>query len=130
MTLNTQQTKKLRGLIDERRRVLAAEIHQDVAKAREEPFSELAGQAPDSGDESVAALIQDLDQFDVSRDLTEWRDLEAARGRMASGSYGVCADCGTDIEYGRLCATPGAARCVQCQERHEKTHAGIGRPKL
>ena len=130
MALNRQQTEKLRGLIDHRRRSLIAEIREDVAKERQEPFGELAGSAPDSGDVSVATLIHDLDQFDVTRDLTELRELEAARERMTAGSYGVCSDCASDIEYARLRANPGAARCVRCQELHEKTYAGSGRPTL
>ena len=130
MALNAHQTKELRHLISERRTALIAEIRADVAKARDEPFGELAGATPDSGDESVADLLQDLDQFDVSRDLTELRDLEAARERLASGQYGVCVDCRTDIEYARLRASPGAARCIRCQATYEKTHAGSGRPTL
>ena len=130
MALNAQQTHELRHAIDRRRKALIAEIRADVAKARNESFGELAGAAPDSGDESVAALLQDLDQFDVSRDLTELRELEAARERLASGQYGVCIGCGGDIEYPRLRANPGAARCIGCQELHEKTHAGAGRPTL
>jgi RNA polymerase-binding transcription factor DksA len=130
MALNAQQTGELRRAIDQRRNALIAEIRADLAKARAEPFGELAGAAPDSGDESVATLLQDLDQFDVSRDLSELHELEAARERFASGQYGVCTDCGTDIEFARLRANPGAPRCITCQERHEKTYAGIGRPKL
>ena len=130
MALNPQQTQELRGLIARRKKSLVLEIRQDVAKTREEAFGELAGSAPDSGDESVAGLIRDLDQFDVSRDLGELRKLEAAQSRMQSGSYGVCADCGSDIDYGRLRASLGAARCVRCQQTYEKTHAGSGGPTL
>jgi RNA polymerase-binding transcription factor DksA len=130
MALTAKQTEELKGMIDKRRSALVAEIRADMAKARSEPFGELAGEAADSGDESVATLIQDLDQFDVSRDITELRELEAARGRMGSGEYGTCIDCGTEIEYARLRANPGAARCISCQETYEKTHAGVGRPTL
>ena len=130
MALNAQQTHELRHAIDLRRSALIDEIRADVAKARNEPFEELAGGAPDSGDESVAMLLQDLDQFDVTRDLSELRDLDAARARLASGQYGVCVDCGSDIAYARLRANPGAARCIACQEIHEKTYAGSGRPTL
>ena len=130
MALNAQETNELRHAIDRRRKTLIAEIRADVAKARSESFEELAGAAPDSGDESVASLMQDLDQFDVSRDLSELRELDAARERLASGQYGVCVDCGSDIEYARLRASPGAARCIGCQELHEKTYAGSGRPTL
>lgn len=130
MALTAQQSAELEGMIDQRRNALVAEIRQDMAKARAEPFGELAGAAPDAGDESVATLIQDLDQFDVSRDVTELRELDAARDRIKSGQYGTCTDCGGEIEYARLRANPGAARCIKCQERYEKTHAGSGRPTL
>jgi RNA polymerase-binding transcription factor DksA len=130
MALSAQQTEELRRIIDKRRKALIAEIRADVAKARDEAFGELAGAAPDSGDESVADLLQDLDQFDVSRDLTELRGLEAARERMAAGRYGTCIECGGEIEYARLRVNPGAARCIACQAVHEKTYAGGGRPTL
>ena len=130
MALNQQQTNELEGMIEQRRRALAVEIRADVAKARAEPFGELAGSAPDSGDESVAMLLQDLDQFDVTRDLGELRELEAAHERLTAGQYGVCVDCGVDIEYARLRAHPGAARCIDCQQQYEKTHAVGGHPKL
>ncbi|HZQ73853.1 MAG TPA: TraR/DksA family transcriptional regulator [Burkholderiales bacterium] len=130
MALTSQQSEELKDLIDKRRSALVAEIRQDVARARNEPFGEIAGSAPDAGDESVAVLIQDLDQFDVSRDLAELRELEAARERIASGQYGTCSECGSEIEYARLKANPGAARCLHCQQVFEKTHAGAGRPTL
>ena len=130
MTLSPQQIDQLRTLIARRREALAAELRRDVGRAREESFGALAGTTPDLGDESVAALIADLDQSELSRDLTELRELEAARARLADGSYGVCADCGTDIEFERLRAAPGALRCLACQARHEKTFAGLGGPSL
>ena len=76
----------------------------------------------DHGDESVAALLSDLDQAELSRDVAELREIEAARKRLADGAYGICLDCAADIAMERLTAEPGAARCVKCQARHEKTY--------
>lgn len=126
MALTTQQTRELDGLIAQRRDALIAELREEAEKAREERFSDLAGEVADSGDESVAALIADLDQAELARDVEELRRLEAARGRMASGEYGVCADCSRDIGFERLRATPAAIRCIDCQTRHEKTFAVPG----
>jgi RNA polymerase-binding transcription factor DksA len=39
-------------------------------------------------------------------------------------------DCGTDIGFARLKAFPAALRCIQCQERHEKTYGGEPKPSL
>ncbi len=130
MALTPKQVEELKGLIAHRRQMLAAELHSDVARIREEQFGELAGAAPDSGDESVAALIADLDQAELSRDLGELRGLEAAGERMSKGTYGTCVDCAADISFERLRAEPGALRCVDCQRLHEKTFAGAGGSSL
>jgi phage/conjugal plasmid C-4 type zinc finger TraR family protein len=34
---------------------------------------------------------------------------------------GICIDCGCAIEAERLTACPTARRCLDCQERHERT---------
>lgn len=130
MALNPQQTEELRGRIDGRLRLLIREIQEETARQREEPFSEHAGIAPDTGDESVATLLADLDQADVTRDLGEVRALDAARARLDEGTYGECVECGNDIGYERLKAEPSALRCIDCQRRHEKTFASPTRTTL
>src|SRR5678809_518319 len=130
MALTTEQTRELKSLISGRRNALIAELSEDVRKTRAERYGEVAGEVPDHGDESVASLIADLDQAELGRDVDELRGLEAARERIAGGDYGVCADCGRDIGFERLRATPSAIRCIACQTLHEKTFAGPGNPSL
>jgi len=130
MALTTEQTRELKSLISGRRNALIAELSEDVRKTRAERYGEVAGEVPDHGDESVAALIADLDQAELSRDVDELRGLEAARERIAKGDYGVCVDCGRDIGFERLRAAPSAIRCIACQTLHEKTFAGPGSPSL
>src|SRR5260221_14143771 len=124
MPLTRNETKTLSHLIEQRREALLAELREDAERSREHPYAEHAGPAPDSGDESVAALFADLEQADLSRDVGEFRALETARERISQGEYGICADCGSDIGFERLKAFPAALRCVQCQERHAKTYGG------
>jgi RNA polymerase-binding transcription factor len=122
MPLNRREVIELARALEERREQLAAEIRREAARARDETWSEVAGEVHDRADESLADLVADLDSAEVSRDLAEVRELDAARARIADGSYGVCADCGADIPLARLRAQPAALRCVACQERHEKTY--------
>jgi len=122
MTLNRREVIELAREIEDRRAVLAAEIRRTAARARDETWSEVAGEVHDRADESLADLVSDLDLAEVKRDLAEVRALEAARARIADGTYGVCADCGADIPAARLHAQPAALRCIACQERHEKTY--------
>ena len=130
MPLNRRETIELASAIEERREALAVEIRREVARARNEPFAEVAGEVHDTGDEALADLVADVDNAEVTRDLAEVRELGAARARIADGSYGVCADCGVDIPVERLRAQLAALRCIACQERHEKTFAGGPRPTL
>ena len=130
MALTPKQSEELRKRVEKRRAELIAELREDAARARDEPYSEHAGIAPDTGDESVATLMADLEQADLSRDLEELRAMDAAWQRIKDGSYGVCVDCGGDVGYERLKANPAASRDVRCQERHEKTYGGNPKPSL
>jgi RNA polymerase-binding transcription factor DksA len=130
MALTREQTGQLKKMIEQRSNELQSEIREDVARARSEQYGELAGPAPDPGDQSVADLITDLGQADVSRDLDELRALEAAKGRIADGSYGECVSCGRDLDFQRLRANPAALRCIECQRVFEKTHAVQPSPRL
>ena len=116
------QQDDLRRVLDERRALLLEELARDAGRVREERFGELAGSVHDLADESIAALLSDVGNAELSRDVAELREVDAARRRLAEGVYGICVDCGSDIGLQRLHAEPAAARCIECQARHEKTY--------
>lgn len=130
MALTKEQLGELQRAIEQRHDALLAELHEDVARARDESYGAVAGPVTDLGDEAVGDLLSDLDQAEVSRELREVRELEAALARLQDGGYGRCSDCGLEIGFERLHASPAATRCVQCQRVHEKTFAHPGEPKL
>ena len=128
--LTPEQLAKLRTMIDDRYETLSAEIHQDAARSRDETYGELAGPVTDGGDKATADLISDLDSAELDRDLGELRQLEAAREKLAGGSYGICVDCGNEIDFERLLAQPAALRCLDCQRVYERTYTHPPEPKL
>jgi RNA polymerase-binding protein DksA len=130
MPLKPEQTQELKAMVERRRAALRSEFGQDLDRMRHDRLDNVIGAVPDAGDESVQSLIQDLDQADASRDLSELRRLEAAGARIAEGSYGICTSCGQDIGFERLRANPAAERCIQCQTQYEKTHASHTRTTL
>ena len=130
MSLTRKQLEEFEDLIRQRRRELVTELLEDVARARDETFADVAGSVTDPGDEAIADLLSDLDNAEVARDMRTVRDLDAAFARIADGSYGICADCGDDIGLQRLRAYPTAMRCIKCQEVYEKTYAHPGEPRL
>ena len=122
MPLNRRDIIQLASAIEERRAALLEEIRRGVARGRDESYAELTGATHDRAEEALADLAADLGNAEVTRDLAEVRELEAARRRIADGAYGVCLDCGADIPLERLRAQPGASRCARCQTQHEKTY--------
>jgi RNA polymerase-binding transcription factor DksA len=120
--MKPRQIDQLCRALERRRELLIDELKRDAARARDEQYGELAGATHDFGDESVATLLADIDQAELSRDVMELRAVEAARRRLADGVYGICVDCGAEIAYERLKVEPAAPRCVECQGHHEKTY--------
>jgi len=96
------QKDQLHRAREQRRETLVAELGDDEVRLRE-----------GGGD---------LEEADLSRDMGELKEIDAARRRLDDGSYGICTDCGAGIGFERLHAEPEAARCIECQRRHEKTY--------
>jgi RNA polymerase-binding transcription factor DksA len=130
MTLGTEQLERFERLVTGRRDALEREIRAEIARNRGRTYGELAGPAPDAGDESFADLIVDLDNAELGRDLQDLREHEAALARIRERAYGKCVDCGRDIDVERLQALPIALRCIDCQSLHEKTFLQPDRPRL
>ena len=120
MPLSRREIIQLARAIEDRRTALADEIRRGHARA--EPYAEIAGSAPDLGDQAVADLLSDVAEGEVTRDIMELRALDAAHKRLADGTFGICVDCGADIPLQRLEVEPEAARCIECQSRYEKTY--------
>jgi len=96
-----------------------ADIRRELVKCDEERYANLAEQIADPGEKSVADLLVDVDLAEITRDVEEVREIEAALLRIARGTYGTCSECGTEIDRERLDAVPAASRCFTCQEAYE-----------
>ncbi|HKI63740.1 MAG TPA: TraR/DksA C4-type zinc finger protein [Burkholderiales bacterium] len=130
MALTGKQLDEFERLLKQQRQQLVVELLEDVARARDESYADVAGSVTDLGDEAIADLLSGLDNAEVARDMRTVRELDAALARIADGSYGSCAECGGDIGLERLRAYPTALRCIKCQEVYEKTHAHPGEPRM
>ena len=128
--LRRAQLDILKRAIARRYAQLLEETREDVERARQETFGAVAGPVTDEGDRAAADLLADLDQAEVSRDLREVKNIEAALARINEGTFGACADCGAEIDIERLRAYPIAMRCTPCQHVHERTFAQTAGPRL
>jgi RNA polymerase-binding protein DksA len=128
--LTAAQIESLKKQLQQQKSVLWEDVRTELERSGNQKFADLAGEVRDPGEESVAAMLVDMDAAIVDRQVHEIRDIEDALTRIADGNYGTCIDCGVDIGFERLQAYPTALRCVRCQGQREKTHAGEGMPTL
>jgi RNA polymerase-binding transcription factor DksA len=119
--LSQAQLKTIERLLGEREATLQGEVRAANEEASERPaaLGPEVGDAADVGEDRFRAGMAHVDK---QRDQEELMAIDAARGRIADGSYGECVDCGKQIPAERLKAQPTALRCVACQSRYEKTH--------
>ncbi len=111
-------------------RALRASIREALLRVDTETYGELAGRVHDVEEESLADLLTDVSLAEISREVREVRDIDAALRRIGERSYGACLDCGEPIDPARLGAYPTATRCLTCQRAHESQHAAKRPPKL
>ncbi len=123
-TLTSQQLDKFKEILRARREQLRSLIHDALIESKREDYLELAGSVHDSGDESVADLLEGLNLAQREREVEELTDVEAALARIAGSRYGICLDCGAVIAPDRLQAWPTAKRCIACQTRYETRRRG------
>lgn len=128
--LTTTQLEVLKKQLQQKKATLWEEVRVELERSGNQKYADLAGVAPDPGEESVAAMLVDLDAAIVDRQVHEIRDIEDTQARIADGSYGTCTECGQEIGFDRLQAYPTAQRCIHCQGQHEKTFAAEGKPTL
>jgi len=63
----------------------------------------------------------------INRHWQTLRAIEQALQRLEEGSFGVCAECDSQIHPKRLQAVPWAALCLSCQEAKDAEEARDGR---
>jgi DnaK suppressor protein len=131
MTLTDTELSSLAERLQERHRIVLAVVREEIEQSDAREYGKLIGALPgDVGDQSVADMLADLNISIADRHITQLRAVEAALSRIRNGTYGTCIDCGAEIGFERLSAYPTAERCIQDQDRVERTYAHESTPTL
>jgi len=75
---------------------------------------------PDALDEVQLAGERELTTRSLDRESRLLRNVRAALGRIAEGTYGACFECEEEISHKRLRALPWATLCIACQEEADE----------
>ena len=108
-----------------------AELRTRLEKKKEELTNRLdritqnlrRGYHPDSKER--AKELEDSEVVDAlgNEARSEIAKISAALQRMDSGDYGICVECGAEIDRGRIDAYPYARECIDCARLEEDRNA-------
>jgi DnaK suppressor protein len=121
MTPTAQDPQVLLASLRIRARQLRAEVAGKLGDAADDA-QDARGGGVDRGDQSFASAGSSLDLAEASRDLHELEAIDRAMTAIEDGRYGLCEQCGDEIDGARLAAQPLALRCIVCQTREEQRH--------
>lgn len=115
---NSKRDMVIKEILLEEKRKLWNELRSELFPAQDRLHNEF-DIPQDIGDRGMLDLLADtgLAVSDIIRDKLSRMD--AAERKLENGSYGVCEDCGVEINEERLKVQPYAIRCVPCQEKLE-----------
>jgi DnaK suppressor protein len=99
--------------------------NEDIGKELKTRLSELTARLaeidgelrkPLSADSEEATDLENQDALEgiKNSEIQEVHQIQGALRRIAEGTYGVCVQCGADIDPKRLEALPIATRCISC----------------
>lgn len=118
--LSKAQIKELEGILRDRHAQLQDEVRTALQQSGNQELQEIVGRVRDSGEESLADLIADLNLTRINQLSDEVRAIERALTEIDAGSYGICNRCGEPIGYARLKAQPTAVLCIEDQRKQEQ----------
>lgn len=118
--LSAKTERSLVQTLKQRKLELLDTLAEELRRAEDQRFVDIAGKVHDLGDQSLAALLIDLDHAVVEHHVAELREIDEAINQAIAGQYGVCVTCEEPISAERMAAYPAATRCLKCQSMVEK----------
>ena len=113
-------------LLEKFRVQLEAKRHEIISEA-DKTLAEMTDQSSNIPDPNDRATIESDRSFELrirDRERKLLVKIEEALNRIEEGEYGICEDCGCDINIKRLEARPVTTLCIDCktlQEQKEKS---------
>jgi DnaK suppressor protein len=76
--------------------------------------------AMDSADQSALDMDQGIDYSLLEMKYEQYKDIADAFRKLQNNTYGLCEECGEEIDIKRLAVNPLARYCVACKTKKEQ----------
>lgn len=109
----------LRNMLLSKHQEIMSELLDNVGQALTEGQERRLESIGDAADQALRTFERDRSVFVMEMRNRKRQAFDEALTRLREGTYGICAECGIDINEKRLQAVPFAKLCVACQSRTE-----------
>jgi RNA polymerase-binding protein DksA len=109
----------LEAELKSRQALLREGVREEKADSDSERDRRRGREVQDRGDEANTDQWRETNAAMIDHNEVELQGIQAALSRMASGTYGLCVNCGEPMGFERLQAWPLANRCLDCQSQAE-----------
>jgi DnaK suppressor protein len=114
--MKTETLRKFKKLFEAQRNGIKTNhssiIYDDFKACADDRYDEI--------DQASADIEQAMRMQLKNREVIHMKKIEDALRRIDEGKFGLCAECGEDIELKRIEARPTATLCVSCKEEQER----------
>ncbi|PYQ39368.1 MAG: conjugal transfer protein TraR [Acidobacteria bacterium] len=110
----SERHQALKGMLEERRQEIL-----DKLRTIREAMPDQRLDVQDAEEQAVTDFAKDMEFALVQMKADTLGRIDEAMRRLEAGTYGQCAECGTEIPAARLKALPFAVLCRDCQAQEE-----------
>ncbi|WP_298293236.1 TraR/DksA family transcriptional regulator [Thiomonas sp.] len=128
MPLSPDLRNTLRDKLLQRRAQMVADLQDESVS--EEGTLAVRSHREETDDDAVIEAMDAVEIAATARDASELAAIDRALQRLDTAEFGICIDCGAEIETARLLAEPTVLRCATCQQRYEHQHFTPGGARL
>jgi DnaK suppressor protein len=118
--ISGKRAEMLREMLLKRKREMWQELKEELFRQAEPAYRQQIETMLDEGDRAIADLVGDTvyQVMEVKKANIDKID-EALRKLELDGTYGICDDCGKEIDSKRLHNMPFAIYCIECGNKRE-----------
>jgi DnaK suppressor protein len=117
--LSVEREARLSELLLAEKRRLWNEVRRELFEKVGEELHSQYELPQDIEEQGLIDLMEDIDLAVADIRRQELTRMDEALRRLKEGRYGLCEECGAEIEEGRLRVAPCAPCCITCQARRE-----------
>jgi len=115
-----KRNELLKKLLLKKRNEVVAGLEAQMGRKLIRETGQKIDSAMDSADQSALDMDQGIDYSLLEMKYEQYKDIADAFRKLQNNTYGLCEECGMEIDIKRLQVNPLARFCISCKTKKEE----------